>query len=186
MQGCAGMKTLVIWHSRTGTTTAVADEIVRLTGWDRDEIVDRRGSRLGLASFVRRALESRLRMSVPLAPAGKDPAGYELVVIGTPVWAGRVSSPVATYLRMHATSVARVALFVTHSGAGAHAALAELERMVGRAPESRLIVRDLDVESGDFRVPVRGFVDILRERTSRIDLDLGHPGIGDWDSVATD
>lgn len=180
------MKTLVIWHSRTGTTTAVADEIVRLTGWDRDEIVDRRGPRLGLMGFVRGALEARLRMSVPLAPAGKDPAAYELVVIGAPVWAGHVSSPVATYLRMHATSVARVAFFVTHAGAGAHAALAELERMVGRAPESRLIVRDLDVASGDFRVPVRGFVDILLERTAGVHLELGQPAIADWDSVATD
>jgi hypothetical protein len=161
------MRTLVLWYSRTGNTAAVADEIVRLTGWDHDELVDRRGPRHGLVGYLRSVVEARLGLSVPLEPPGKDPAAYDLVVVGTPTWAGRAASPVATYLRVHAAALRRVAFFITHDGAMAHEALAHLEHLCGRAPDSRLIVREEDVESGDFRVGARGFVEILREPRTR-------------------
>ena len=181
MHSYGRMKTLVIWYSRTGNTAAVADEIVRMTGWDHDEIVDRRGPRHGLVGYLRSLVEARLGLSVPLEPPGKDPSAYDLVVIGTPIWAGRTSSPVATYLRMHAAALRRVAFFVTHGGAMAHEALAHLEQLAGCAAESRLIVRAEDVASGDFRVGTRGFVEILRERGAETPPAV----IADWDTAAS-
>lgn len=156
------MKTLVVWYSRTGMTRRVADEIVGLTGWDRDEIVDT-SDRRGLRGWLRAAWDARRRRSTSLRPAERAPSTYDLVVIGTPVWAACVSPPVATYLRMHAGHFPQVAFFATYGGSGASRVMTQLEALAGRTPLARLVVREADIRAGNHHLAVRGFVEELRD-----------------------
>ncbi len=86
----------------------------------------------------------------------------DLLVLGTPIWAGRVSSPVATYLRGHAAALSRVAFFVTFGGSKDDDVLSELERLAGRPPLARMAVRAADVSNGRYLLAVDGLVERLR------------------------
>ena len=55
-----------------------------------------------------------LRSSI--TPPKHDLSEYALVVVGTPIWAARLSSPVRTYLSQQRESLERVAFFCTQAG----------------------------------------------------------------------
>ncbi len=154
------MKALVVWFSRTGTTRKVARTIVERTGWDAEELVEDR-SRRGPLGWLRSVYDAKRGVPARLRPATKDVAAYDLVVVGTPIWAGRVSSPIATYLRAHAAALPRVALFVTFGGSKDDDVLCELARLAGRAPQARLAVRAAEVEQDRYLPAVDGFLATL-------------------------
>jgi flavorubredoxin len=52
----------------------------------------------------------------PLKPYTFDPAAYDLIIIGMPVWAGSPAPPVRTFLSETKISSKKIALFVCHAG----------------------------------------------------------------------
>jgi hypothetical protein len=60
-----------------------------------------------------------------------DPANYALTVIGTPVWAGRMSPAVRTYLQRFAPQLEQVGVFVTSENTRASKIVLPVERMLG-------------------------------------------------------
>lgn len=95
------MKVLVVHYSRTGRTRTLAHRISEATQATVEEIVPLAGRR-GVAGYVRSALEARFSRRAAIAAPAHDPDRFDVVVIGTPVWAGSLSSPVRTYLEEHA------------------------------------------------------------------------------------
>ena len=53
-----------------------------------------------------------------LRPYGFSPAEYDLIVIGSPVWAGRCAPPVNTFLGENDLAGRTVAYFCCHAGGG--------------------------------------------------------------------
>ena len=51
-----------------------------------------------------------------IAPTTKSPADYDLIVVGTPVWAGRPTPAIITYLKKNSLAGKKVALFFTQGG----------------------------------------------------------------------
>ncbi|MBE7450705.1 MAG: NAD(P)H-dependent oxidoreductase [Kofleriaceae bacterium] len=110
------MRTLVVHYSRTGTTRALAHQLADALGADLEELRDptpRRGLGGGCAA---RGMRARRGTLVPLAPLRHDPAAFDLVVVGTPIWAGAVSSPVRTFLHHHRSHLRGLACFCTGGG----------------------------------------------------------------------
>lgn len=88
-------RSLVVYYSLTGTNRRVAEALARDLGADLDPIEDVRPRRfLGVLRGVLEALAS----GVPAIRYGKDPAQYELVVVGGPVWGRSVAPPLRAYL----------------------------------------------------------------------------------------
>ena len=85
------MKTLVVYYSRTGNTKFVAEEITAELGADIEEVVDlkKRDGKMGYLSASRDATGNR---QTNIAETKRNPADYDLIVIGTPVWFWRPSS----------------------------------------------------------------------------------------------
>jgi len=106
------MKSLVVYYSRTGNTKFVAEEIAAELGADIEEIVDlkSREGRLGWLSASRDGTGNR---QTNIAETKRNPADYDLIVIGTPVWAWSPSSAIRTYFAKHDLSGKNVALFFT-------------------------------------------------------------------------
>ena len=109
------MKTLVVYYSRTGNTKFVAEEITAELGADIEEVVDlkKRGGKMGYLSASRDATTNR---QTSIAETKRNPADYELIVIGTPVWFWSLSSAIRTYVAKHDLSGMNVALFFTFDG----------------------------------------------------------------------
>jgi multimeric flavodoxin WrbA len=55
---------------------------------------------------------------VEIDPASLQPRDYAVVVLGTPVWAGNMSSPVRAYINQHRAEIRNLALFCTQGGSG--------------------------------------------------------------------
>jgi flavodoxin len=155
-------RTLVVYYSRTGYTRALAGELVAALGADVDQLDDGR-DRCGAWGYVKCVREALQKRTVVLLPTGYDPANYDVVVLGTPVWAGNVSSPVRSYVAAHRGRFKQVAFFCTQGGQGAEKVLRDLSQLCGLSPLATLTVNDRDInehayadELGRFATAVAG------------------------------
>jgi flavodoxin len=136
---------LVVYYSRTGNTKRVARTIAAALDAEIEEIVDRT-RRSGVLGYLRSAFQAALQRPAPIDPAVRDPAQYDLVIVGTPIWDMSVSSPVRSYLRRHRGSLRSAAFFCTCGGRGGERAFARMADVADARPVATLIVREAEVE----------------------------------------
>jgi flavodoxin len=127
------MKVLVTYYSRTGNTRKVAEKIAKILKADLDEIkdlTDRSGPKGWLfgGRDASRKYPTEIRYK-------KDPKDYDLVVIGTPIWAWTVTPAVRTYLSQK--KFPKVAFFATCGGSGIEKTFEEMERL-SKKPVAKL------------------------------------------------
>ena len=91
-------RVLILYYSLGGTTRRVADALAKLTGADIEAVQETRPRHRTPWGYARCILDSMRRRHAPIEPLDHDPTAYDLVVVGTPVWADRVSSPIRTLL----------------------------------------------------------------------------------------
>ena len=107
---------LCVYYSRTGNTEKLMQEIAADLNCELlklDDGVDRSGLRGWMRSGLQ-AMSRRLPAVKP--PETELPLSiYDLVIIGTPVWAGRCSSPVRSFLVEYGNELRRVAYVITRS-----------------------------------------------------------------------
>ncbi len=156
----ADLKILVVYYSRSGTTRKVAKSLSVSLGCEIEEIVDV-DSRSGARSYLRSLMEGMRRRASRILPPNKDPASYDVVVIGTPVWAWSVSSPVRAYLAANRTRLPAVAFFCTLGGGGNDRAFAQMQRLVGKPPLDCCAIFARDVTSNKFGPRVAEFAQSL-------------------------
>jgi flavodoxin len=165
-------KALVVFYSRSGTTRALAEALARTVDADLEEIVDKTG-REGALGFFRSVLDAKLGRATAVEPRRHDPADYELVLIGTPVWASAVSAPVRAYLEDNRKRFRSVAFFVTEAGRGGERALSQMACIAGKEPTATLTLSHRDVvrtvaPMNEFVVKARG------EPVTVVPIDRAH------------
>ena len=122
------MKSLVVFYSRTGITKEIAVHISEELDCDIEEIFDVK-SRKGIFSYIGSGIESAFRKTPEIKETEVDPSDYDLVIIGTPVWAGNMASPVRTYLLRNNDKLNGVAFFCTMGNRGSKKTFLEMERL---------------------------------------------------------
>ena len=152
---------LLVFYSCTGYTRRVAEQIAKRIQCDIFDIQERH-PRSGLSGYLRSGFEMLTGHEPALQEHGYEPSRYALVILGTPVWAGRVASPVRAFLSHHPLGEARMAAFCTYGGNGADKALDGLTRLVGKAAVSRVALTDGEIDAGATARKVEGFVDMVR------------------------
>jgi flavodoxin len=138
------MKALVVYYSRTGNTRMIAAQVASTLGAEVEAIGDH-GRRAGLLGWLRCAFEGRLGRLVRIDPPAFDPAAFDLVVVGGPIWASSVSSPVRSYLRRHRGALPAVAFFCTCGGRGDERVFAQMAEACGEPPVATLVVRESEL-----------------------------------------
>lgn len=154
------MKTLVVSYSRTGLTAKVADAIAKELKCQHDEIRDAI-SRNGPLGFMRSGFEAATKVCPPIK-VKNDPAKYDLVVIGTPVWAGNMSSPVRTYLDDNNGRFKNVAFFCTSGDGKGEKVFIEMAGLGWKKPAATMAVASKDAASGNFGERVKKFCGRLK------------------------
>ncbi len=135
---------LVVCYSRSGLTARLGREIAASCGADFELIREARG-RAGPLGFLRSVWESVRRQQPAILAAENRPADYALVILGAPVWAGQVASPMRSYILQHCQDFNRVALFCTMGGRGGDSALAEMAALCGKPPMAQVAVTDAEI-----------------------------------------
>ncbi len=126
-------KILVVYFSRSGTTRRVAQSLAAALGAGLEEVTEAHG-RAGLTGYLRSIWEANRQRAANILPTKENPASFDLVVVGTPVWAWSVSSPVRAYLTANKAHLPDVAFFCTMGGRGDISAFAQMRDIVGKSP----------------------------------------------------
>jgi flavodoxin len=153
------MKSLVICYSRTGNTRKVAAAIAAALGADLEEIREPK-DRSGALGFLGAGRDATFKRSTPIEALARDPAGYDLVVVGTPVWAFTMASPVRTFLLENAGKLKSVAFFCTAGGNGQERTFRQMEELAGKKPLAALTLLEKELKA-DFGAKVKAFAAAL-------------------------
>ncbi len=158
-------KTLIAYHSRTGNTRRVARILANRLNADLDEIqiVQPLEGRIGYAMC---AIEAMAGLAPALRPARKDPADYDLIVVGTPVWFWSLASPVRSWLERHPLVGRRFGFFCTMGGSGASCVFSTMTQLAGDAPVATLALTDHEIGAAA-TAKLDGFVRALRADRGR-------------------
>lgn len=130
------MKALIIYYSRTGTTRKVAESLARELDAEMEEIVDLK-NRKGPIGYIiggRDAMKKQLTM---IKPIDKKPSKYDLIIIGSPVWAWTMTPAIRSYLHQNRPFLKgkRIAAFCTMGGSGDE----QLFDAIGEMLDSKII-----------------------------------------------
>lgn len=86
-----------------------------------------------------------------------------MVILGSPVWAQKMASPVRSYILREKNNIKNLALFCTLGGAGGEAVLAGMETLSGRPRIASLQVTDADFKASAWRRMTDDFARQIRE-----------------------
>ena len=166
------MKALVVCYSNGGTTTLVAKRIAQQLGADLEVIeevkpmsrlvVDGKTSSSGGGAMARAALAAWLGMGAAIRETRKDPAQYDVVLVGTPVWVGSVTPAVRSYLKRHRRTLPRVAFFCTAGDPTKGRALNQMGKLARQEPLATVAVKSDDARSDACADAIAGFVERIR------------------------
>jgi len=152
-----GRKPLVVCYSRTGTTRKVAEAVAEMLDCEIEEISDTK-KRSGPLGWLRAARDAALRRKAVIQDVKRDPADYEPVIIGTPVWAFSVSCPVRAFLSQYRDRLGRVAFFLTTGGSGIKRTFRHMAELCEKTPIAQLALKMREVKKGVHLDKVKAFV----------------------------
>ena len=111
------MKIAVVFYSLDGNCALVAEEIKTQLNADLIRLQTQDEKKRGKVGKLFWGVGMVLRRkSPPLKPYTFDPAAYDLIVIGAPVWAGSPAPPIQTFLSETNITGKKIALFVCQAG----------------------------------------------------------------------
>ena len=151
------MKTLIVFYSRTGCTRMAAQALAAPFGADLEELKEM-ADRSGPKGYLLAGRDAMQKRPAVLLPVTRQPADYDLVIVGTPVWAFTMCPAIRTWLLREAAQIRRVAFFCTQGGSGAERTMREMEQLVGRPPAARLALRDKEIRANACAVALATFV----------------------------
>lgn len=129
------MKTLVAYFSKTGTTKKLGQKIAQKIGADIDEIIDVNGDS-----------DKKMRSREPVEiKYQKDPAEYDLAIVGGPVWAFSATPVLKTYLKKNKFN--KVAFFCTY-GLWKGFIFSQMKKLSGE-PAATLSVKMKNIEKSE-------------------------------------
>jgi flavodoxin len=150
-------KVLVVFYSRNGNTKKAGEAIAKELNCDVEQIMDVK-SRMGLFGWLRSGMEAVKEILPLIQETKKDLSAYDLVIIGTPVWGDRMSSPIRTYISKNKERFKQAAFFITHGGEGNTNVFVGMEQLSGKKPLAILDIISAQIKDGKYLEKVKEFV----------------------------
>jgi len=104
------MKYLVAYYSRTGNIKTIGMAIGKALSADIDEIIDKK-QRSGIVNWLRAGRDAQGKKLTEIQ-SEKNPQDYDVIVLGSPIWAGNPTPALRTYLTTHDLKGKKVAFFI--------------------------------------------------------------------------
>jgi flavodoxin len=131
------MKILIVYYSKTGNTKRVSEDLSREVGSDFEEIIDRK-NRAGILNWFRSGRDGMKKVGTEIADVAKDPAEYDLVIAGSPIWGWNIVPAVRTYLEKNKEKIKNYAFFITSGNTDAEKIGPYFSEIMGREPLARV------------------------------------------------
>lgn len=124
------MKILIAFYSKSGFTRKVAENLARSLEADMDEIVDLR-NRSGIKGWLLGGRDG-MKGALTEIKTSKNPKNYDLVVLGTPIWAWNSTPATRTYVTKFKKEIKNLVVFSTAHVDGVKKAKEALEKVWGK------------------------------------------------------
>ena len=108
------MKTLVVYFSLTGNTERVAKIIAEQLNADLCKVVDKKHKK-GKLIYLKGGAAS-FREKLTKIEVSKSIDGYDFIIVGSPIWAGKITPAIRTFLSLNDYSQKKGAFFITLGG----------------------------------------------------------------------
>lgn len=123
------MTDLVVYYTRTNKTQEVAETIADMKDAQLLEIHDKT-NRSGALGYIGGAISAIRDSSTPIEYDIKDLSKYDIVYLGTPVWASKPAPAIREYIEQNDFSGVNVITFVTMMKSGEKPALEIMNNMI--------------------------------------------------------
>jgi hypothetical protein len=126
----AARRVLVAYYSLTGNTARVGRDLAKALGADLESIRDEEHG-AGVLGYFKAAVDAVRETPAQIAAPAHDPGNYSLVIVATPVWAGKMTPAVRTYLQNLRANRCDVAFVITSGDTGGEEIVPPMERVCG-------------------------------------------------------
>ncbi|MBW2652662.1 MAG: hypothetical protein JRC57_06220 [Deltaproteobacteria bacterium] len=110
-----GSKPIIVYYSRTGKTRIVVNGLMDQLSCETAEIksIEDRSGFFGVLTCV---LDQLLERDAQIEPLKKDVTVYNPIIIATPIWLGKLSSPARTFIKQSGLNGKEVYIVLTYNG----------------------------------------------------------------------
>ena len=148
---------LIVYYSRSGVTATVARAMAEMCGAELESLRPVHPV-AGVGGLLRAGWQALSASPAAIEPTRHDPADYPVLLLGTPVWVGHMSSPMRQYILQQRGRFRDVGLFCTMGGSGGDKVNQAMAQLSGRTPLATLFLREQDVRAARHIDPIRDFV----------------------------
>lgn len=123
------LETLVVYFSLTGSTEFAAKKIAEQLNADLCEVVDKKHKK-GKLIYLKGGAAS-VREKLTKIEVSQSIEGYDFIVVGSPVWAGKITPAIRTFLSLNDFSQKKGAFFITLGGDKPEKTLENMRKTTG-------------------------------------------------------
>ena len=152
------MEALVVYYSRTNITEKLAGEIADKADADLEKVTTS-VNYSGKIGYARAGKDAMTEKEVEIGSLKYDPADYDTVYIGTPVWASRAASPIISYIKQNKDKIKNVKFFATAGKSGFDDTFSQMEKYVTKSPQKTLALTTKEVKGNDYGEKLTAFLE---------------------------
>ncbi len=167
------MRALIVYYSRTGVTRKAAEKLAAsLDGQGVEahveEIIEQK-DRSGIFGWLGAGRDASMKRPAKIDAMRNDPSGFDVVLIGTPVWAWTAAPAARAFCEQYEKSCGKVAFFCTMGGSGDKGAFTAMEGLCRRTPLATLALLERNVRKDD----AEGFAKVITSFALRVCSSAG-------------
>lgn len=151
------MKTVIVYYSLSGNTKKLGDLLAAKLSADKTRIEEKHKND-SLLTMLRLIFQVLLNKPSQISPLELEPSQYDLVILGTPVWMERLSSPMRALISQEKSNLKNVAFFCTEDSAGGSAVFEVMSKLCGKKPIATLEITQNDINNLDNNQKLSDFI----------------------------
>ena len=137
------MKTLIVYYSRSGKSEIIAKDLQNKTGCDIDKIEYAKKNKV---SYIGAIFEALGRKTTQIKGAAHNPGDYDRIIFVTPIWVGRMATPVRSYMAEKRTDIKSYSLIAACGGSEITETVKDAVNIMQKEPavSERYLAKDID------------------------------------------
>lgn len=155
------MSILVVYYTRTGNTRQIAKEIASKLNADLEEIIDK-AKRSGIIGWLRSGYQAIRERLTEIEEMEKDPKDYDIIILGTPNWAGRLTPAIRTYIKRYSDRFNKLAYFITLGGRKGDELIDSIGEFCGKEPIATMQISQKEVKEDNYKGKISEFIHAIK------------------------
>ena len=151
------MKALIVYFSRSGNTEKIGKELASKIDADTEQIKDKT-KRKGILGWLSSGRDSMKKRTTDIEKLNHKPQEYDVVIIGTPVWAGNVPPATRTILEKYHRKIDNVAFFSTSKSGETTKMYNTMAKIIGIDTISTLSITEKEIKKDSYQEKMDEFI----------------------------